>query len=160
MIDPVEIYASSDMVRQCGEEAENLEFDRAIELRDALQLLLAKAKTALANVEMDMVRQLEHQAKKINGITYTRRAVKTFKTDHERLLSVAYQRALADATQQDGNIDWEALGEYYGNIIVSLYLAPSTKPKVSGLEHLGVGKKQFTDERITGWQLGVYGEED
>lgn len=160
MIEPADIEAANDVVYKCGQEAENLDFDRAIALRSRLLCLISDAKTALSNVEQDMVRQVEHQAKKINGITYTRGAVKSTTTDHERLLSVAYQRALQEATQPDGNIDWEALGEYFGNIIVSLYLAPSTKPKVSGLDFLNVGKKQYTTERITGWKLLAIGEED
>jgi hypothetical protein len=160
MIEPEAVLAATDVVEGVSEEATHgFGFEHAISMRRALQQHIAAARQALSDVESEMVRQVEKNAKTIDGVTYTRGAVKSFTTDHERLLSVAYQRALQEATQPDGNIDWEALGEYYGNIMTTLYLSPSTKPKVSGLEFLGVGKKQYTTERINGWKLLAIGED-
>jgi hypothetical protein len=161
MTTPEDVYAARFVLDDVSKEAtEGFGFEHAISMRRALLDLISTARQTLSDVESEMVRQVEKHAKTIDGVTYTRSARKSVTTDHERLLSMAYQRALQEATQPDGNVDWEALGEYFGNIMVSLYLSPSTTPKATGLKFLGVGKKQVTTESITGWQLGVYGEED
>lgn len=161
MTTPADIDAAIDVLYDVSKEAtEGMGFDEAIALRASLQLLIREARQTLSDVESEMCRQVEKHAKTIDGVTYRRGAKKSITTDHERLLSIAYQRALDEATnQEDGTVDWEALGEYMRDIMISLYLSPSTTPKATGLKFLGVGKKEHTTERITGWQLETYGEE-
>jgi hypothetical protein len=161
MTEPEAILAASDVLHDVSKEATGgLGFEHAIALRKALHVLISDARQALSDVESEMVRQVEKNAKTVDGVTYVRGKKKSITTDHERLLSVAYQRALRDATQPDGTVDWQALGEYVGNIIVTLYLSPSTQPKQSGLDFLDVKKTQYTQERITGWKLLALGDED
>lgn len=158
---PADIDAACDVLYDVSAEATGgMGFDEAIAMRKALQHLITSARQTLSDVESEMCRQVEKNAKTVNGVTYMRTAKKSVTTDHERLLSIAYQRALDEATNQsDGTIDWGALGEYLRDIMISLYLSPSTAPKATGLKYLGVGKKEHTTERITGWQLSTYGEE-
>lgn len=160
-VTPEDFYAINDVLLDvCKEATEGMDFDRAIVLRQSLISLIKEARQTLSDVESEMCRQVEKHAKTIDGVTYVRQAKKSITTDHERLLSIAYQRALQEATNQsDGTIDWGTLGEYLRDIMISLYLSPSTTPKATGLKFLGVGKKEHTTERITGWQLETYGEE-
>lgn len=160
MIQPDEIYATTDIVKDVSKEAtEGFGFEHAIEMRRAVQELIKVAQSALSDIESEMIRQVEKHAKTVNGVTYVRGPKKTVTADHERILSLAYRKAVFDSLDENGAIDYDRLGEIMGNIVISLYLSPSTVPKVTGLEHIGADKKDVTTETTKGWKLQVFGDE-
>jgi hypothetical protein len=159
-ISPEDLQAARQVVHEVGEESDDMDFTAAIQLRRELQRLAATVKSSLSLVETEMLRQVEKNAKTVNGVTYARTANKVARTDHERLLSLAYKRALGDATNpEDGSVDWTLVGEAMSNIMTSLYLAPSTTPKAGGLDFLGVEPSDVITETIKGYKLIVLGEE-
>lgn len=146
-ITPADLAAAEAVVRDAGESADSIGFEEAADLLQALDGLENAVKDTKALLRTELLRQVEKQPRRHNGITYDRRPKRTWIFDHEKI-----REAIA---RQFG------VGQAYRSIVDALdahaavYISPSTTAKVGGLKKIGLDKKDAGSYRNDGYELDV-----
>jgi hypothetical protein len=146
-ITPADIAAAADVVRAAGESADSIGFEEAAELRQALVALTMATKDSLALLNGELLRMVEAQPRRHDGITYDRRPKRAWRFDHELVRS-----RIVDAVAGTGNrsVVMDAL-----DLHSAIYVSPSTIAKVGGLEKIGLTKKEAGTYENQGYELEV-----
>lgn len=158
-IEPEDLQAVTDVVKDAREQSDHLGFEEAVAQRRELLRLLAMTKDALAMTEQEILRQVERTPKVSGGQTFVAAADKTKTTNHNLILDRMWKQALKEATNQgDGHVDWGELGEKVIEIVAALYLSPSTPAKRGGLGIVGLDPRAVETETVRGRKLVVHGD--
>lgn len=165
MTTPADIAAAGMVLDDVKEESDHLGFEEAVALREALLVLKKQTADTISFVESEMLRQCERAPKVVNidgrMLTFINGPDRSVKTDHHQVMTVLYRHALRLATDDnDGHVDWGALGSILEGLVIDTYLSPSTTAKAGGLSALGLGRKDVETATVTRRKLVVHEESD
>ena len=146
-ITPADVAAAEDVIRAIGEMSDSIGFELAAELRQALCKLTNTTKDTMALLNTELLRQVEAQPRRHNGITYDRKPKRTWRFDHEMIRS-----RIVDAVCDSGNrgVAMDAL-----DLHSAIYVSPSSTAKVGGLDKIGLAKKEAGTYENLGYELDV-----
>lgn len=153
-----DIDAACDVINEVKEHSDQVAFELAAGQRAALIRVRKAAEEAIVMLETELLRQVEQNPRKVGGLTYARGPKKVTTWSHEVILDRAWKKALGDAMNSDGAVDWDLLGQAIRELVTDLYLSPSVKAKTGGLSYIGLKPEQVSSETTKGTALVVVGD--
>jgi hypothetical protein len=155
-ITPADVQAAIDVLRQAGDESDDMDFELATELRLAISDLIGHARTTVSLLETEMLRQVEEQPRQVGGLNYM--AVNKYRDrdDHDaveaRVVAVARLQAV---DQETGEIDPAEAARWAAHWMRKIYVAPSHEAKKGVLDELELDVKQVRAREKVGRRLHV-----
>lgn len=136
-ITPADILAATDVLTQAQDESDDMPFETAIALREAVTELKRRASETVGLLEMEMLRQVESAPKTVGGVTYI--AVNDSKDtwDHDAIEArVVAAARLAAVDHETGEVDPAEAARRAAWFMRKVYVSPSTTAKTGALGEL------------------------
>jgi hypothetical protein len=152
MISQPDILAAADVVAQLSEEADQFGAEDAIIMLQAVNRLLAIAKSCASNLEAQALVTLE-QPILIGNQAWSKKPSMKRRPD---LPKIAHR--VADVAAYDGNGEVRPAhdaAELAVKLMEKLFVSPSSVPKSGGVSALGYDMDDVTREEHTGFELKV-----
>lgn len=137
------------------EHADSLDFDEALDLRDAINLVIAEARTAGSFLEAQMLVHLEAGAQQRGTRLFARKRVRVQRFAHDAIRAHIGRWARLRATDDNGEISIARAVDNAMEAMADLYLAPSTKAKVTRLTEYEIDTGAVSTWEDKGWALHV-----
>lgn len=156
MITQADILAASEVLHQLMEESDDMDFERAADIRLALGALILDAREALSLIEMEMVRQVEAAPRQVGRLNYM--AVNKYKErdDHDAIEAHVVAAARLAAVDRDtGEIDAAAAARWAAHYMRKLYVSPSVQAKKGALDELEMDPREVRERQAVGRRLHV-----
>lgn len=150
-IGPADLQACGDVFDWLAENADSLPTENAIEMLQAARAVQAKLKTAIDMLETQALNTIE-QPVLIGRTAWSKRPSMKKRPDQRMIRN----RVIELAIQPDSHGEVPAaadVAEIAAGLMATLYVSPSTVPKTSGVELLGLTMADVTREEHTGFEL-------
>ena len=153
-ITPADILAATDVLTQAQNESDDMPFETAIALREAVEELKRRAGETIGLLTMEMLRQVEAAPKTVGGVTYI--AVNDSKDtwDHDQIEArVVAAARLAAVDPGSGEIDAAAAARWAAHFMRRAYVSPSSTAKVGALSELDLDASDVRTRTTKGRRL-------
>jgi hypothetical protein len=151
-----DVSAMLDVIGGVTERADSMDFTTAVEFMDALDEVKRKAAEAIDLIRMELLRQVESGPRSYEGRTFVAVNDVVTRFDNDEILRRAAIRSMMD---DNGEILPAGVAvENLAKAVKDLYLAPSTKPKVTALDELIERRGDVSDTVVKGRKLKVLDE--
>lgn len=149
-ITPADVAAAEDVVRAAGESADSIGFEEAADLLQAVERLETAVKDTKSLLRTELLRMVEAQPRRHDGITYDRKPKRRWTFDHELIRGTIVMSMLDSYGPEVRDAVQRALDFHSG-----IYVSPSTTAKIGGLDKIGLGKKEAGRYENLGYELDV-----
>jgi hypothetical protein len=153
-ITPADVLAAIDVLVQAQNESDDMPFETAIALREAVEELKRRSNETIGLLTMEMLRQVEAAAKTVDGVTYI--AVNDSKDtwDHDQIEArVVATARLAALDKTTGEIDPAEAARQAAWLMRKIYVSPSTTAKVGALGELELDADDVRTRKTKGRKL-------
>jgi hypothetical protein len=151
-VDRSDLDACGDVFDWLAEHADELPPEKAIEMLEAAQNLQNKLKLAVDLLRSRALSTIE-QPILIGRVAYSKKPQIKQRPDQTKIAGKVVRLAVCDAETGEKLDDTETVAERAVALMQSLYVSPSTVPKVGGIRNLGMTMQEVTREEHTGWEL-------
>ena len=138
-----------DVLRQAVTEVDDMDFELAVELRDAVRELILEAKTAEAAYDSEMLEQVEAAPRKVGSKVFMAVDRRVERVQHDDIAAAAIRKAVEFA---DGDATVAARTAVH--LVMTTYVSPSTKAKKGAIERsLDLDPKKVIHSKKEGRRL-------
>jgi hypothetical protein len=147
-----DLEACGDVFDWLCENADGLSADNAIPLLEAAQQLQQKLKLAIDMLKAQALSGIE-QPILVGSVAWSKKPSIKYRPDQTKIAKAVVAVAIEPDHDTGEMRDAETAAERAVRLMQTLYVSPSTVPKVGGVENLGLTMKDVTREDRTGWEL-------
>ena len=140
-----DVAAMMDVLDEFIEETDSLEVEAAMMLRESVVELRRRAATLLGLIDTQLIDILE-SPREFDGIRYkVKKSDGKWRPDHSKVTSVVKRNAAVDPMTGE-MFDCFDSAERAIRMMMDLYVAASTMPKVGALDELGLKKWDVAEQ--------------
>lgn len=149
-----DLQAVGDVLDWVCEASDSMTVETAIEFSVALTALIAKARMAQSLCETAAKTMLDGQPALIGDTLYVEKATGKWRPDQSRIRARVV--GMSSCNPETGElVTAPEAAERAVNFMYTLFVSPSTMPKVGGLDLLGLDKRDVADWEKTGSELSA-----
>lgn len=153
-ITAADILAAIDVLEQAQEESDDIDFELAVNLRKACQILGKQSKKTADLLEMEMLRQVEAGSKEFGGIQYVAANDNKTTWDHDSIESWVVGAARTKAINTEtGEIEADEAARQAAHWMRRVYVSASTTAKIGALGELGLDGEAVREREKKGRKL-------
>ena len=153
----VDLAATVDYIGGITEAADQVDFETATDLRDALELVRKAAAEAASLLEGQMLKQLEDGSREYGKRVWVRTRRYVDRHDHDVLVARVEEAAIAAAVDKTtGEINARTAVQQATTRLRKLFLSPADKAKTTVAEKdLGLERDDYVSREYQGYKLSV-----
>jgi hypothetical protein len=156
MVTPADIAAAIDVLREAAEQSENMDFDDAVALVDAIKEMRSAAGVTISMLEMALLAQVEIAPRQVGGRAFIAVDDGPLRYEHDRIESQVIDWATLQATDREtGLTNAREAARQATWMMRQVYVSPSTTAKVAALKEMEIPMDEVRTKEKKGRKLHV-----
>ena len=152
----VDLKATVDYIRdRVTEHADEFDFDDGVAMHDALSHVIEEARRAQSLIDTALMTHLEAGARQIGTRLFVRKRNVVQRFKHDSIRAAVSRWARREATDEDGVTSVARAVDHAVMAMADLYVAPSTKAKVTRFDSYEVNHSEVMTSKDKGWKLEI-----